>query len=220
MMNDLRQAISKLRALSPQLNAAVLDADRVVLLVERFLLEECGLGVEAEVPLQYNDKGKVITLLRYANVNGQCRIALTNTDGSTHFVTRPWIECDRNERMTSFSALPKLLMAITKTVEQQIASTNSTASTVGQIMSALGMSAGAPLPNVIDSEPELTLLMGDPAGTEAATRTVRFSDLVPGATDSNDEQPAPEPAVAHPGKNGANNGKSVAHPAARAVAVK
>jgi len=185
MMNDLRHAVNKLRALSPQLNSAVLDADRVVVLVERFLIEECGLGVEAEVPLQYNDKGKAVTLLRYASVNGACRIALTNTDGSTHFVTRPWIECDRNERVLSFPALPKLLIAITKSVEQQIASTNNTASTVGQIMAALGMSANAPLPAPHDAditmdEPELTLLMGDPnKDGDATPRIVRFSDLVP-----------------------------------------
>src|ERR1700691_3613317 len=97
IMSDLSQAINKLRSLSPQLNAAVIEADRVVSLVERFLVQECGLGVEAEVPLHYNDKGKAVTLLRYASFNGTFRIAVTHTDGSTHFVTRPWSECDRNQ---------------------------------------------------------------------------------------------------------------------------
>lgn len=140
-MNDLTQAISRLRALSPQLNAAVIEADRVVTLVERFLVNECGLGVEAEVPLHFNDKGKAVTLLRYASCNGAFRIAVTHTDGSTHFVTRPWSQCDRNQRLISFAALPKLLLAILKAVEQQIASTTNTAGTVGQIISALGQSA-------------------------------------------------------------------------------
>ena len=185
MTNDLRQAVNKLRALSPQLNSAVLEADRVVEVVERFLVEECGLGVEAEVPLQYNDKGKAVTLLRYTPCNGTFRIALTNTDGMTHFVTRPWIECDRNERVTSFAVLPKLLIAIAKAVEQQIASTNNTAATVGQIMSALGMSATAPSQQTRDveaemdaHEPELTLLVGQSEDEESEPRTVRFSDLV------------------------------------------
>src|SRR6185437_15867691 len=160
-MSDLSQAISNLRALSPQLNAAVVEADRVVTLVERFLVQECGLGVEAEIPLHYNDKGKAVTLLRYASCNGVFRIAVTHTDGSTHFVTRPWSQCDRNQRLISFAALPKLLLAILKAVELQIASTTSTAGTVGQIINALGVSALTGTKNEESfGDQELTLLMG------------------------------------------------------------
>ena len=167
-MSDLSQAITKLRALSPQLNAAVIEADRVVALVERFLVQECGLGVEAEIPLHYNDKGKAVTLLRYASFNGTFRIAVTHTDGSTHFVTRPWSECDRNQRLISFAALPKLLIAVAKSVENQIASTTSTAGTVGQIINALGVSAwtGPSETNEPMHDSELTLLMGPNSGDE------------------------------------------------------
>lgn len=170
-MSDLSQAITKLRALSPQLNAAVIEADRVVALVERFLVKECGLGVEAEIPLHYNDKGKAVTLLRYASFNGAFRIAVTNTDGSTHFVTRPWSECDRNQRMVSFAALPKLLIAVAKAVESQIASTTSTAGTVGQIINALGVSGWSASRNGEEiCDPELTLLMG--SGSQAEREPV------------------------------------------------
>jgi hypothetical protein len=168
-MSDLSQAINKLRSLSPQLNAAVIEADRVVALVEQFLVKECGLGVEAEVPLHYNDKGKAVTLLRYAPFNGTFRIAVTHTDGSTHFVTRPWSDCDRNQRMVSFAALPKLLIAVAKSVENQIASTTTTAGTVGQIINALGVSAWTTRNENGDGtlEPELTLLMGATAHDDA-----------------------------------------------------
>ncbi|MDB5304020.1 MAG: hypothetical protein JWM97_1569 [Phycisphaerales bacterium] len=163
MMSDLRQAVNKLRALSPQLNSAVGEADRVVALVESFLRQECQLGVEAEVPLKYNEKGKPVTLLRYAAVSGSFRIALTNTDGETRFVTRPWIECDRDEKLVSFAALPKLLIAVAKGVEQQIASTNTTATTVSQILAALGMAAhGQQNELTADGVPELTLLLSQP----------------------------------------------------------
>jgi hypothetical protein len=166
MMSDLRQAVNKLRALSPQLNAAVGEADRVVALVEQFLMQECQLGVEAEVPLKYNEKGKPVTLLRYAAVSGTFRIVLTNTDGETRFVTRPWIECDRDEKLVSFAALPKLLIAVAKGVEQQIASTNTTAMTVSQILAALGMaSQGLPPEIEVEGTPELTLLLSQPGDT-------------------------------------------------------
>jgi hypothetical protein len=167
MMSDLRQAVNKLRALSPQLNSAVGEADRVVALVERFLGHECHLGVEAEVPLKYNEKGKPVTLLRYVAVSGVFRIALTNTDGETRFVTRPWIDCDRDEKLVSFSALPKLLIAVAKGVEQQIASTNTTATTVSQILAALGMASQSHESGIeFDGEPELTLLLRQPGDEE------------------------------------------------------
>ena len=168
MLNDLRQAVSKLRALSPQLNSAVGEADRVVALVERFLGQECHLGVEAEVPLKYNEKGKPVTLLRYAAVSGAFRIALTNTDGETRFVTRPWNDCDRDEKLVSFSALPKLLIAVAKGVEQQIASTNTTAMTVSQILAALDMASHLQISEIApEDEPELTLLLRQPGDEQA-----------------------------------------------------
>ena len=137
MSNDLRQAVNKLRALAPQLNSAVEEAHRVVQMVERFLNQECQLGVEAEVPVTYNDQGKASVLLRYGPIEGAYRITMTNTDGESRFITRPWVNCDRGEKLTSFPALPKLLMAVAKAVETQILSTSTTVATVSQIMSAL-----------------------------------------------------------------------------------
>src|SRR5690348_14311722 len=125
MVNDLRQAVNKLRALAPQLNSAVDEANRVVSVVERFLAHECQLGVKA------------VILLRYGPVEGGYRIALTNSDGDSRFVTRPWATCDRSEKLASFPTIPKLLMAVAKAVEAQINSTTATVTTVTQIMSAL-----------------------------------------------------------------------------------
>ena len=136
-MDDLQLAVSKLRALSPRLNVAVDQANRVVHQVEALLEEECQLAVQAEVPVTYNDKGVAVQLLRYARVDGRYRIALTNTDGDARFITRTWAECDRSEKLSSFPALPKLLMAVAKALEAQINSTTATATTVTQIVSAL-----------------------------------------------------------------------------------
>jgi hypothetical protein len=204
MSSDLSQAINKLRALSPQLNAAVVEADRVVSLVERFLVEECELGVEAEVPLHYNDKGKAVTLLRYASCNGSFRIAVTHTDGSTHFVTRPWSDCDRNQRLVSFSALPKLLIAVAKSVEQQITSTTATAGTVGQIIKALGVSAWkGPQPGGDSlSNPELTLLMSSNPEIDPSKISLEEMFAPPGIL------PAAAPANGNGNGSGNGNGKS------------
>lgn len=157
-MDDLQQAVAKLRALSPKLNSAADQAHRVVVQIEHFLANECQVAVQAEVPVIYNDKGVAVTLMRYGRVDGKFRIALTNTDGDARFITRGWTDCDRSEKLASFPALPRLVMAVTKAVEAQITSTNATANTVNQIISALGSDGnfnGEPL----DSQPKLTLLV-------------------------------------------------------------
>jgi len=156
MVNDLRQAVNKLRALAPQLNNAVDEANRVVAVVERFLAQECHLGVEADIPVTYNDKGKATLLLKYGPVEGSYRIALTHSDGESRFVTHPWANCDRSEKLTSFAVLPRLLMAVAKAVETQIASTTATVTTVTQIMSALAQPLGH---GEVSTMPDLAILI-------------------------------------------------------------
>jgi len=159
MNNDLSQAVNKLRALAPQLNSAVEEAHRVVQTVERFLNTECQLGVEAEIPVTYNDKGKAILLLRYGPIEGAYRIGLINTDGESRVISRPWVNSDRCEKLTSFPALPKLLMAVAKAVETQIASTSATVATVSQIMSALAQPVHR---GEVHTLPDLAILLQQP----------------------------------------------------------
>jgi hypothetical protein len=162
-MEDLQLAVAKLRALSPKLNSAVDQAQRVVLQVEHFLAYECQVAIQAEVPVTYNDKGIAVQLLRYGRVDGKFRVALVNTDGDCRFVSRAWTECDRSEKLGSFSLLPKLVLAVTKAVEDQINATTKTSKTVGTLMAALGAAgsnnddseATGPVPEM----PRLTIVM-------------------------------------------------------------
>jgi len=173
-MDELQQAVAKLRTLSPKLNSAVEQAQRVVLQVEHFLAHECQLAVQAEVPVAYNDKGVAVTLLRYGRVNGRFHIALTQTDGDARFVSRAWVDCDRNEKLASFPALPRLLLAVTKAVESQINSTSATTHTVSSLMSALDGS-GIPIEEPVDGEKVELLMRPEEAlaaqiGTRPASR--------------------------------------------------
>jgi hypothetical protein len=158
-MDDLQLAVAKLRALSPKLNSVVDQAQRVVLQIEHFLAHECQVAIQAEVPVLYNDKGVSVTLMRYGRVDGKFRIALTNTDGDSRFITRAWTECDRSEKLASFPALPKLLMAVTKAVEVQINATTQTSNTVESLMAALGCDsdAGTDGESQGSEQPKLTL---------------------------------------------------------------
>ena len=187
-MDDLQQAVAKLRALSPRLNNAVDQAHRVVTQIEEFLVHECQVGVQADVPVIYNDKGVAITLLRYGRVEGKFRIALTNTDGDARFITRPWVDCDRSEKLASFPGLPKLLMAITKALEQQISATTTTSNTVSQLLSALGNEEKEEAERpAVDGEPRLTLVMRseEALAAQAASKPVIRPRALPNPPKSN-----------------------------------
>lgn len=160
-MEDLQLAVAKLRALSPKLNSAVDQAQRVVLQIEHFLAHECQVAIQADVPVAYNDKGVAITLLRYGRVDGKFRIALTSTDGDCRFVSRSWTECDRNEKLSSFPLLPKLVLAVTKAVEDQINATTKTSKTVSTLMGALGVALPKAEDDATDGPelPRLTIMM-------------------------------------------------------------
>jgi hypothetical protein len=177
-MEDLQLAVAKLRALSPKLNRAVDQAQRVVLQIEHFLAHECQVAIQAEVPVAYNDKGVAVTLLRYGRVEGKFRIALTSTDGDCRFVSRAWTECDRSEKLSSFTFLPKLVLAVTKAVEEQINATTKTSKTVSTLMGALGVEPAKAEDEAQDAPelPRLTIMMrpdealAAQAGNRAASR--------------------------------------------------
>ena len=160
-MEDLQLAVAKLRALSPKLNSAVDQAQRVVLQIEHFLVHECQVAIQADVPVAYNDKGVAITLLRYGRVDGKFRIALTSTDGDCRFLSRSWTDCDRNEKLSSFPLLPKLVLAVTKAVEDQINATTKTSKTVSTLMGALGVALPKADGEATDGPelPRLTIMM-------------------------------------------------------------
>ena len=158
-MDDLQLAVAKLRALSPKLNSAVDQAQRVVLQIEHFLAHECQVAIQAEVPVVYNDKGIAVTLLRYGRVDGKFRVCLTNTDGDARFVSRAWTECDRAEKLASFTCLPKLVLAVTKAVENQINATTATSNTVSSLMAALGAAGPSEAEREDGDLPRLTIIM-------------------------------------------------------------
>jgi len=171
-MDELQQAVAKLRTLSPKLNSAVEQAQRAVLQVEQFLAHECQLAVQADVPVSYNDKGIAVTLLRYGRMNGKYHIGLTQTDGESRFVSRPWVECDRNEKLASFPALPRLVLAVTKAVESQITATNATTHTVTSLMTALD-NVGTAIDSVLAEPPDDKVALYMPAEEALAAQVAQ-----------------------------------------------
>jgi len=138
MTEELQRTFEKLRALAPKLNTATDEADRLVHRVDQFLADECRAAVQCEVPVRYNEKGKPIVLLRYAHLNGRYCVCLTYSDGESRFVTRAWSECDRADKLAAFPLVPKLVAAVSKAVESQLAAAGGVAETMDDLVKLMG----------------------------------------------------------------------------------
>ncbi len=146
-MGDLRIELARLRKLTPELNAATDRATKVVLAVEKFLNEECQLGIPSYA--QYNewDDGRGTSSgmrLEYARHEGTFRVLITEfteyPDGD--FVIRekqPWVNCTRHRKLESVHLIPRLLDSIAKRVRSTITDANENADKVEGYLVDLGV---------------------------------------------------------------------------------
>jgi hypothetical protein len=147
-MGDLRQEISRLRALTPQLNAATDRAAKIVLAVERFLDEECQLGLSAHIDIDENDPEErswpAGTRMEYGRWEGKFRLIVadfeTYPDGDTNITNRlPWAACTRDRKLSTISLIPCLLRRIAARIESTIKHANSQAGDVEGYLKELGI---------------------------------------------------------------------------------
>src|SRR5687768_10043052 len=76
MTADLSAAIAKLRQLSPKLNHVTDEANQVVSMVERFLNEECRIGIPCAVMAWAGDENDDTGFLAYDRHGGRFRIVV------------------------------------------------------------------------------------------------------------------------------------------------
>ena len=155
-------SIAKLRTLSPQLNESTDEANRVVAMVEKFLNDECSIGLPAEVGVstrtlrvEADDDDEATTAteyttLNYARVDGTFRIAvevglshegadergMARTEWEQTSLT-PWASCPRSVKLETFPSLADLLKAICESTEKAIEQTAETSKAVEDILGAL-----------------------------------------------------------------------------------
>lgn len=154
MTDQLRKSIESIRRLSPELNKATDDAARVVSVVEKFLGEECGVGIEASKLVHTTNPDETDVYLEYRRHNGKFRLIITENvilrdeEGKplTDEYGEPkrhessvvaWTEASRQQKLAAFAELPGLLDNIAQAVEQSISSTNASVAAVEQITASL-----------------------------------------------------------------------------------
>jgi len=159
MTEDLKASIDLLRKVSPKLNKATDEAHEVVAEVERFLNNECSIGVRAIVGIDEEDlpeDRRRDTYLVYDRVDGKYRIAVetvlvenvqmegmstVNAYEATRYCREditPWVSCPRHIKLESFPKLPRLLKYIGEKVQEIASLTNDAIKAVKETRKAMG----------------------------------------------------------------------------------
>jgi hypothetical protein len=138
----LRDAIEALRAVSPRLNSITDLANETVRDVERFLNEECSIGIPASLKIDEDVERGIVTFLEYRRVGPRFRIAVVviREDGEEELFAKPWADCARDEKLKSFNFLPELLAAIAFLAHKQINPVESTTKAIAAAVAALQQS--------------------------------------------------------------------------------
>lgn len=124
MADDLSVAVERLRTSSQRLNTASDDAARTVRDVEEFL-EELKVGVSMVVdvePTKGQSHGATgqLKLFYHKSTNGRYRVMVGLVpEDNGDVVLRPWAEASRDEKLRSFSKLPRLLTLLSVLVDEQ-----------------------------------------------------------------------------------------------------
>ena len=136
-MDKLQRSIGHLRVLAPRLNQVTDDAARVVQRVEKFLNEECKIGVPAYYAVNEGFEGEVYRQIAYMRHGDRFRIVVrhfkyvTSSGELVHdrelqqplvdnVEATAWSECPRGTKLETFPYLPFLLDEVRKEVETSI----------------------------------------------------------------------------------------------------
>jgi hypothetical protein len=133
---SLRESLATIRKHAPTFNTLSDQVNEVVSKVERFLAEECSIGIQARVIVATGDDGEVT--LEYRRYERHFRIVVVQTDPTgIEKMVQPWSECIRGLKIKAAHCLPKLVAEIADTIQQQFAETEAAANAVRDALTVL-----------------------------------------------------------------------------------
>lgn len=153
MTDELKHAVERLRALSPKLNKTTDDANRTVQTVEKFLVEECSIGLVAQVDEPgYMGKSPYYQI-GFDRLDGKFRIVVTtvqwfsddqkpvsqNADDADRYTEEvaAWASCPRAVKLRTLPLLPSLLEKLASEAEQAIETTDEAVNAIHSLIGAI-----------------------------------------------------------------------------------
>ena len=145
MSKKMKKALAALREVSPKLNDATNAANEVVEQVEKFLNDECSIGLPCWILADKieSDEGPTIRhlWLGYDRVEGKFRIAVEqlveHAGRQENLGPQPWSSYPRDIKLTTLPKLPKLLEAIADEANRMASKNDETVAAVHEILGAM-----------------------------------------------------------------------------------
>jgi hypothetical protein len=148
MSSKLAKSLDSLRAVVPALNAATDEANRLVKVVERVLVNELGIGISATGgrvrEFRRHADEELREYLAFGRVNDSFCIYIAEDtyrrDGSGDFSEQvdsqktPWSSCDRETRLRTFEDLPELIDGIVSEAQRLAEIGSKTAAKVKELI--------------------------------------------------------------------------------------
>ena len=101
-------SMGRIRELAPQINAATDEANAAVMRAEKFLSDECGVGIPVSVVVGERDSGMSLI---YERIDGKYRIGLRLAT-TLNVSVISWPDCECRHRVWAIGYLPELLQQI------------------------------------------------------------------------------------------------------------
>ena len=135
-----KPALAKLKNRADELNSITDQTADMVRDVEDFLSIECSIGFKASVTYTSTIFG-LKNSLEYVRIGKSFRIAVAGNPImnalSKNQDAKAWSDCSRAEKVESIQHLPVLIEAITKKVEEEVATAEAAAITVSEVLRSL-----------------------------------------------------------------------------------
>lgn len=147
MTERLRDQIAHLKAITPQLHAVTDDAERLVQLIEKFLGEECKLGLTAHVSFdqhEWPDGTESCSRLAYGRIDAQYRLMIYTADidqsgEENHSNRTAWVNCTREVKLDTIQHIRGLLDAIAQRISSTIKRTQESTVMLRELLQGLGI---------------------------------------------------------------------------------
>jgi len=171
MTEELTSHMERIRSLSPKLNKATDQAAGIVDRIEKFLSDECSIGISAAIPFLDVSTGRKslceVSSLVYERIAGKFRVGIVVqtyrenvTDLQTNSLTTEsvkrevaaWSSADRETKLASFEKLPEMLKEIAEKAEKATASVGAAAKSAEAVLKALEASALQPKSDEVAEE--------------------------------------------------------------------
>jgi hypothetical protein len=132
--NFMDDALTVLRGATQELNQLTDRGNELVRAVETEL-ERQSIGISTQILIEEDEESEYFFLIGYVYVDGKLRLSLIwGSRNEEDSLARPWVECNRDDKLRSLEFLPALLVKLADEVQRRVVTAKSAIESVESAM--------------------------------------------------------------------------------------